>query len=25
MSAAHGITVAKRRHWNYATTNLQCS
>jgi len=25
MSAAHVITVVKRRHWNYATTNLQCS
>jgi len=25
MSATHVITVIKRRHWNYATTNLQCS
>jgi len=25
MSAAHVITVVKRRHQNYATTNLQCS
>jgi len=25
MSAAHVITVVKRRHWNYTTTNLQCS
>jgi len=24
MSAVHVITVVKRRHWNYATTNLQC-
>jgi len=25
MSAAHFITVVKRRHQNYVTTNLQCS
>jgi len=25
MSAAHVITVVKRRHQNYATTNLHCS
>jgi len=25
MSAAHVITVVRRRHWNYATTNLQCN
>jgi len=25
MSAAHVITVVKRRHWNYTTMNLQCS
>jgi len=25
MSAAHVITVVKRRHQNYVTTNLQCS
>jgi len=25
MSAAHFITVVKRRHKNYVTTNLQCS
>jgi len=25
MRAAHVITIAKRRHCNYATTNLQCS
>jgi len=25
MSAAHVITVVKRRHQNYAKTNLQCS
>jgi len=24
MSVARVITVVKRRHWNYATTNLQC-
>jgi len=25
MSAAHVITVVKRRHQNYSTTNLHCS
>jgi len=25
MSAAHFITVVKRRHQNYVTMNLQCS
>jgi len=25
MSAAHVISVVKRRHQNYATTNLHCS
>jgi len=25
MNVVHVIIVAKCRHWNYATTNLQCS
>jgi len=25
MSAAHVITIVKRRHQNYSTTNLHCS
>jgi len=25
MSATRNIAVVKRRHWNYAATNLQCS
>jgi len=24
MSAAHVVTVVKRRHQNYSTTNLHC-